>query len=92
MRTPAEVASAWQYAESAGRVRGSRVIVEGFIDFDYEITLLTVRANDANGVVQTHFCAPVGHVQVSGDYVESWQPQPMSARGAASAPTTSPRA
>ncbi len=80
VRTPAEVASAWQYAESAGRVRGSRVIVEGFIDFEYEITLLTVRANDENGVVQTHFCAPVGHVQVAGDYVESWQPQPMSAR------------
>ena len=58
VRTPAEVAPAWQYAESAGRVRGSRVIVEGFIDFDYEITLLTVRANDANGVVQTHFCEP----------------------------------
>jgi phosphoribosylglycinamide formyltransferase 2 len=80
VRTPSEVASAWQYAESAGRVRGSRVIVEGFIDFEYEITLLTVRANDENGIVQTHFCAPVGHVQVAGDYVESWQPQPMSAR------------
>ena len=71
---------AWQYAESAGRVRGSRVIVEGFIDFDYEITLLTVRANDGTGGIATHFCEPVGHVQVNGDYVESWQPQPMSAR------------
>jgi len=79
VRSAAEVAAAWQYAESAGRVRGSRVIVEGFIDFDYEITLLTVRAADENGVVQTHFCAPIGHVQVNGDYVESWQPQPMSA-------------
>ena len=78
VRSRADVASAWQYAESAGRVRGSRVIVEGFIDFDYEITLLTVRANDAHGNVQTHFCEPVGHVQVNGDYVESWQPQPMS--------------
>ena len=80
VRAPAEVAAAWQYAESAGRVRGSRAIVEGFIDFDYEITLLTVRASDENGDVRTHFCAPVGHMQVAGDYVESWQPQPMSAR------------
>ena len=81
----AEVASAWQYAESAGRVRGSRVIVEGFIDFDYEITLLTVRANDADGNVETHFCEAIGHVQVNGDYVESWQPQPMSAAALATA-------
>ena len=66
-------------------MRGSRVIVEGFIDFDYEITLLTVRANDADGVVQTHFCEPIGHVQVHGDYVESWQPQPMSAAALARA-------
>ena len=78
VRTPAEVAPAWQYAESAGRVRGSRVIVEGFIDFDYEITQLTVRAAGAGGAIETHFCAPIGHVQVNGDYVESWQPQPMS--------------
>jgi phosphoribosylglycinamide formyltransferase 2 len=53
------------------------VIVEGFIDFDYEITLLTVRALDSTGVVQTRFCEPIGHVQVSGDYVESWQPHAM---------------
>jgi phosphoribosylglycinamide formyltransferase 2 len=79
VRSAAEVPQAWQYAESAGRVRGSRVIVEGFIDFDYEITQLTVRASDENGVAQTHFCAPIGHVQVNGDYVESWQPHPMSA-------------
>jgi phosphoribosylglycinamide formyltransferase 2 len=85
VRSKAEVAAAWQYAESAGRVRGSRVIVEGFIDFDYEITLLTVRAADESGNVQTHFCKPVGHVQVHGDYVESWQPQPMSAAAIASA-------
>jgi phosphoribosylglycinamide formyltransferase 2 len=78
VRSKSDVAAAWQYAESAGRVRGSRVIVEGFIDFDYEITLLTVRANDARGEIQTSFCEPVGHVQVNGDYVESWQPQPMS--------------
>jgi phosphoribosylglycinamide formyltransferase 2 len=75
----ADVPAAWQYAESAARVRGSRMIVEGFIDFDYEITLLTVRARDASGDVQTSFCDPVGHLQVNGDYVESWQPQPMSA-------------
>ena len=80
VRAPGEVAAAWQYAESAGRVRGSRVIVEGFIDFDYEITLLTVRAREEGDAVRTHFCAPVGHLQVSGDYVESWQPQPMSPR------------
>ena len=78
VRGPAELAAAWQYAESAGRVRGSRVIVEGFIDFDYEITLLTVRAVNADGTIATHFCAPIGHIQVNGDYVESWQPQPMS--------------
>jgi phosphoribosylglycinamide formyltransferase 2 len=78
VRSVADVAGAWQYAESAARVRGSRVIVEGFIDFDYEITLLTVRANDGNGEVQTYFCEPIGHVQRNGDYVESWQPQPMS--------------
>ena len=54
------------------------MIVEGFIDFDYEITLLTVRALGTSGKVETHFCEPIGHVQVSGDYVESWQPQPMA--------------
>jgi len=78
VRGPKDVAQAWQYAESAGRVRGSRVIVEGFVDFDYEITLLTVRATGADGTIATHFCAPIGHIQVNGDYVESWQPQPMS--------------
>ena len=79
LRDPTELAAAWQYAESAARVRGSRVIVEGFIDFDYEITLLTVRALGPDGAVATHFCEPIGHLQVNGDYVESWQPQPMSA-------------
>jgi phosphoribosylglycinamide formyltransferase 2 len=59
-------------------VNQGKVIVEGFIDFDYEITLLTVRAVGASGAVETHFCEPIGHVQVKGDYVESWQPQPMS--------------
>jgi phosphoribosylglycinamide formyltransferase 2 len=85
VRSKAEVAAAWQCAECTARVRGGRVIVEGFIDFDYEITLLTVRANDANGDVQTYFCAPVGHRQVNGDYVESWQPQPMSEAALAAA-------
>ena len=76
--TPADVKKAWDYAMAGGRVGPGRVIVEGFIDFDYEITQLTVRALDAHGQVQTHFCDPIGHVQVSGDYVESWQPHPMS--------------
>ena len=75
---PADVQKAWDYAMAGGRVSHGRVIVEGFIDFDYEITLLTVRAQGAGGQVQTHFCEPIGHIQVSGDYVESWQPHPMS--------------
>ncbi|AQV94227.1 phosphoribosylglycinamide formyltransferase 2 [Cupriavidus necator] len=74
---PEGVKAAWDYAMAGGRVSHGRVIVEGFIDFDYEITLLTVRAMGASGQVETQFCAPIGHVQVSGDYVESWQPQPM---------------
>ena len=78
LRGPADVEKAWDYAQQGGRVAGGRVIVEGFIDFDYEITQLTVRAIGASGAVETFFCEPVGHVQVAGDYVESWQPQPMS--------------
>ena len=78
LRGPADVAPAWEYALQGGRVSQSRVIVEGFVDFDYEITLLTVRAMGPNGNVETYFCEPVGHVQVAGDYVESWQPQVMS--------------
>ena len=74
---PDDVKKAWDYAMAGGRVSHGRVIVEGFIDFDYEITQLTVRALGADGKVQTHFCEPIGHVQVSGDYVESWQPHPM---------------
>ncbi|KAF1043892.1 formate-dependent phosphoribosylglycinamide formyltransferase [Xylophilus sp.] len=74
---PADVQKAWDYALAGGRVNRGRVIVEGFIDFDYEITQLTVRAQGADGTVQTHFCEPIGHVQVAGDYVESWQPHPM---------------
>ena len=76
---PEDVKAAWDYAASGGRVDTGKVIVEGFIDFDYEITQLTVRALGSSGQVETHFCEPIGHVQVRGDYVESWQPQPMSA-------------
>jgi phosphoribosylglycinamide formyltransferase 2 len=74
---PADVQKAWDHAMAGGRVSHGRVIVEGFIDFDYEITQLTVRAIGADGGIETHFCEPIGHVQVSGDYVESWQPHPM---------------
>ncbi len=75
---PEEVEAAWNYAASGSRVDAGRVIVEGFVNFDYEITQLTVRARGANGEIETHFCEPIGHLQVHGDYVESWQPQPMS--------------
>ena len=77
---PEDVAKAWDYAMAGGRVSHGRVIVEGFIDFDYEITQLTVRAAGVGAQskeVVTHFCDPIGHIQVSGDYVESWQPHPM---------------
>ncbi|KJV38510.1 formate-dependent phosphoribosylglycinamide formyltransferase [Acinetobacter brisouii] len=75
-----EVDAAWEYAMQAGRVNQGKVIVESQIDFDFEITLLTVRAkNPETGIIETHFCDPIGHRQDSGDYVESWQPQPMSA-------------
>jgi phosphoribosylglycinamide formyltransferase 2 len=73
-----DAGNAWAYAQSGGRVETSRVIVEGRIDFDYEITLLTVRSRGADGETRTDFCAPIGHRQVKGDYVESWQPQAMS--------------
>lgn len=74
-----EVAGSWEYAASGGRVNQGVVIVEGQIDFDYEITLLTIRAKNANGDIETSFCAPIGHLQKRGDYVESWQPQAMTA-------------
>ena len=73
VRAAEEIGPAWDYAQSGGRAGGGRVIVEGFIDFDYEITLLTVR--HAGGV---SFCEPIGHRQEDGDYRESWQPQPMN--------------
>ncbi len=75
VRTADDVDAAWDYAQTGGRAGAGRVIVEGFIDFDYEITLLTVR--HAGG---TDFCDPIGHLQRDGDYRESWQPQPMSAK------------
>lgn len=78
LESAAQVQAAWDYAASGSRVNQGRVIVEGFIDFDYEITQLTVRAVGADGNIETHFCAPIGHVQVHGDYVESWQPMAMS--------------
>lgn len=73
-----DAGNAWAYAQSSGRVETTRVIVEGRIDFDFEITLLTVRSVGADGKIRTDFCAPIGHRQVKGDYVESWQPQAMS--------------
>ncbi|ELQ2337134.1 formate-dependent phosphoribosylglycinamide formyltransferase [Vibrio vulnificus] len=73
IKSPADIEKAWQYAQEGGRTGAGRVIVEGFIDFDYEITLLTVRAVDG-----VHFCAPIGHRQEDGDYRESWQPQKLS--------------
>jgi phosphoribosylglycinamide formyltransferase 2 len=102
LKSAAEVSAAWDHAQASGRVAQARVIVESLIDFDFEITQLTVRAagpakaaesrfsanagtaEDADraagmqSAVETHFCAPIGHIQVDGDYVESWQPQPMS--------------
>ena len=93
--SPDDVAKAWEYAMGGARVTNTRIIVEGFVDFDYEITLLTVRAvgaseatgenTGADGAIVTQFCEPIGHRQVSGDYVESWQPHPMSAAALANA-------
>ncbi|HWQ86278.1 formate-dependent phosphoribosylglycinamide formyltransferase [Brevundimonas sp.] len=79
-----QIADAWAYAQSGGRVERATVIVEGRIDFDFEITLLTVRSV-RDGAVRTDFCAPIGHRQVKGDYVESWQPQAMTAAALAAA-------
>ncbi len=73
VKTETDIQSAWDYAQSGGRAGQGRVIVEGFVDFDYEITLLTVRHRDG-----TTYCSPIGHRQENGDYQESWQPQPMS--------------
>ena len=73
VKRESDIQAAWDYAQSGGRAGEGRVIVEGFVDFDYEITLLTVRHRDG-----TTYCAPIGHRQENGDYQESWQPQPMS--------------
>lgn len=73
-----DIQAAWDYAISGARVATTRIIVEEKINFDYEITLLTVRALNEKGDVSTHFCEPIGHIQQQGDYVESWQPQKMS--------------
>jgi phosphoribosylglycinamide formyltransferase 2 len=74
-----DLLKAWDYAKASGRVDTGKVIVEGMIAFDFEITLLTVRALNAAGEIETQFCEPIGHVQINGDYRESWQPQAMSA-------------
>ena len=80
VKSEQDIADAWQYAQEGGRAGKGKVIVEGFVDFDYEITMLTVR--HAGG---TSFCAPVGHTQIKGDYRESWQPHPMSGKALAAA-------
>jgi phosphoribosylglycinamide formyltransferase 2 len=80
VRTSGEIAPAWQYAQEGGRAGAGKVIVEGFIEFDYEITMLTVRHSGG-----TSFCPPVGHIQIKGDYRESWQPHPMTAAAIAEA-------
>lgn len=73
-----DIEAAWNYAASGGRVNQGVVIAEAMVEFDYEITLLTVRSKDSNGEIQTDFCEPIGHRQENGDYIESWQPQPMN--------------
>lgn len=79
-RGPDDLQKSWDYAMSGGRVSHGRVIVEEMIQFDFEITLLTVRSRDESGNIVTSFCEPIGHIQMDGDYVESWQPMPMSAK------------
>jgi len=79
---PADIGPAWEYAQAGGRSGAGKVIVEGFVDFDFEITQLTLRHTDG-----TSFCEPIGHVQVNGDYRQSWQPQPMSETALAEART-----
>ncbi len=80
IKSEADIEKSWTYAQEGGRTGAGRVIVEGFVDFDYEITLLTIRHIDG-----TSFCLPIGHRQEDGDYQESWQPQPMSETALASA-------
>jgi phosphoribosylglycinamide formyltransferase 2 len=78
IRCEAEICDAWSCAQEGGRAGAGKVIIEGFVEFDYEITLLTIRHNDGNGGTTTSFCQPIGHRQEDGDYQESWQPQAMS--------------
>ncbi|MEL7400383.1 MAG: formate-dependent phosphoribosylglycinamide formyltransferase, partial [Pseudomonadota bacterium] len=78
VRNRDQLAQAWSYAQEGGRAGKGKVIVEGFVDFDFEITLLTIRHRGSDGAVQTSFCAPIGHRQENGDYQESWQPQVMT--------------
>lgn len=78
LRHESEIDAAWDYAQEGGRAGKGKVIVEGFVDFDFEITLLTIRHRDQNGNMTTSFCAPIGHRQENGDYQESWQPQAMT--------------
>jgi phosphoribosylglycinamide formyltransferase 2 len=78
IKTPDDMNKAWDYAQEGGRTGAGKIIVEGFVDFDYEITLLTIRHNNAQGELTTSFCQPIGHRQENGDYQESWQPQAMS--------------
>lgn len=78
LRTQSEINAAWDYAQEGGRAGKGKVIVEGFVDFDFEITLLTIRHRDSDGQMTTSYCAPIGHRQEGGDYQESWQPQAMT--------------
>ena len=78
VRSESEIDAAWDYAQEGGRAGKGKVIIEGFVDFDFEITLLTIRHRDENGGIKTSFCAPIGHRQENGDYQESWQPQAMT--------------
>ena len=78
VKSPEQLEEAWNYAKVSGRVDTGKVIVESKVDFDFEITLLTVRARDNDGQIQTYFCEPIGHIQENGDYRQSWQPQAMS--------------
>jgi phosphoribosylglycinamide formyltransferase 2 len=78
VKSAGQLEEAWNYAKVSGRVNTGKVIVEAKVDFDFEITLLTVRAANSEGNIQTYFCEPIGHVQENGDYRESWQPQAMT--------------
>jgi phosphoribosylglycinamide formyltransferase 2 len=83
VKTADQLKAAWDYAKAGGRTDTGKVIVEACIEFDFEITLLTVRALNIDDQVETHFCQPIGHVQENGDYRESWQPQPMTEKAIA---------